>query len=254
MLFKKKQINIEERLIAVNLRINELNQRVESKEKDLAEAKTNLSAKLGDLALSETEENRQALSHARKAFERTQQAFDEIKLQLGFLTSEREKMEIENLKAIIREAPMKAEETAQRFNDLLKQVLEILTPLSTLHSELLKEQTAFQNIIQERQRAMATLGIAEALELKVGLGELSQEGAPWGYSVQIPSLEYLDRMVAELIFYKKKKAGFEGFKKTNPDWDKKRPQSNGDRGGIGEIGPPGNSFVAGQTFDVRDYQ
>jgi hypothetical protein len=238
----------------VDGRLKELRQQFETKAKDLEEAKKNLSTKLADLALAESEENRQGLSHARKALERTQENFDEIKLQMGLLSDERKRLEAEALRSTIREAPARAEQAAQHFNTLLQQALGSLDVLRDFQSELLKEQATFHAILQERQKAMATLGITESLELGVGLGELTQAGVPWRYTVQIPTHEYLDRMVDELLHYEQKLTSWQEYVRANPDWREREAElanRSADRGNFGgsEIGAPGRDKEFRQVFE-----
>jgi hypothetical protein len=252
--FFKKEKTVTERIAAVDGRLKELRQRFETKGKDLEEAKKNLSAKLADLALAESEENRQALSHARKALERTQENFDEIKLQIGFLSDERKRLEAEALRATIREAPARAEQAAQHFNTLLQQALGSLAVLRDFQSELLKEQATFHAILQERQKAMATLGITESLELGVGLGELATDETPtpFRYSVQVPEVG-LDRFIMELIGYGKNLLGYRTFAEKNPNhgkiWD-----VNQDRAGIGNVGTPGADKGFRAVWEISQYR
>lgn len=258
--FLKRQKGLEEKFTAVTQKLETLRQEVTRKEAALLAARDTMAQRLGDLALSETDQNQEAVKHARKSYERQAEALSDARITVQVLEQAVARIELERLEAVVRESPGRMEEAASGFNLLLGAALEAVAALRDIHGRMYAAQIAFQQYERERAAALTKLGRSEPLVLAVGFGALAGDNVPATHRVgfQVPEVypNTLDKLVTALIFYEARLSGWEDFKKANPDWAAQQRAAD-DRtsvGNIGEVGDPGRFF--GKVlpgWDARDH-
>jgi hypothetical protein len=236
MAFLKREKGILEKQQAVEARLVTLQAQMENKEKGIEQARSTLSAALGELALVDNEQNQAAVAHSKKALARQEDGLQDIKIMLDALSTEKEKLAKAALEACAREAPQKAAEHATAYNTLLQEAVKVLQVLRDFHQQLLKEQASYKTVLDERARALQTLGLVEPLEMAIGLGELALVPVPFRHVMQTPDAG-LDRFLLELIGYERKLLDYRAGAGTLPDHAK--IWAVGDKAGLGEeIGAP----------------
>jgi hypothetical protein len=83
-----------------------------------------------------------------------------------------------------------------------------------LHKKALELQSQFHSLSNRRNNALSQRGRIEGLNLKEGLGKLSQVGAPFGQVFTTPT--DVSHFIAQLKQYRETLNNFAKFKLTNP--------------------------------------
>ena len=206
-IFKTKQSTLDAKISAVDERIAELQKRAAGKEKDVATARETLGQRIADGAARDDEKVNEQIRHSRQAVQRTQDAFDELKLQIEVLGKQRAALELDRKRAMIDETPGRLVNIAGVFNKSLEAAVTKLAELKALYGDLLKAQGAYHDLMVQRQQAMTALGVTEGLEIPEGggLGLLAHAETPFRGQVQIPDNEVA--FLREMISYRQPAGG-----------------------------------------------
>ena len=221
MVFKKAQ-NVEDKLKAIDERLIELTQKLNSKKRDLDEKKIEVADILGQLALEEDAETEERRNRSKKSTERLSEIVNDLTAQIELLKVERSKQAFELHQAQIREIPGKLEAIAKNYNLILDEAVGLIDAFEVLHRKALEVQGTFTSLQNQRSDALTKLKKIEPLNLAEGLGRLSQAGSPYGSTFLVsPDVADFFRM---LIMYRQNLKNYEAYKLSNPKSDEPIPQ------------------------------
>ncbi len=214
-MFKRKATVTEDRILAIENRIIELKEELNSKARSIDERKEDVAQLLGQMALSPKPEVEENLKSSKKSLEKMRESFSDLEQQIEFLQKEKSRLDLELCEALVRDIPKTLQKTTEEFNQILNQTLDALSVMAQLHSLLEAKEKEFQGLMNDRDRALGKLNRIEPLN-GVGLGKLFDVGAPYSsaFSVGSDLIGFLKTLTA----YKRRLEDFETFKKNNPSF------------------------------------
>ena len=148
-MFKKKAKNVEKSLAAVDARILEFQKKKDSRAKDIAEKKQEIGSLLATLAIEPTDKAEESLKLAKKALERMTDSYNDVSLQVGFLSDHRKQLEKEFLAAQTRDLPGEMEKHIKAFNETLEVALGVMDTFKDVYDKMKASETTFISLCKE---------------------------------------------------------------------------------------------------------
>lgn len=248
-LFRPKEEGLLSRIEKVTARLAEITRQIETKKRNVGEARETFQARLAELAMDDSETNQQSVANSKKAIERLEDGLKDLQQMEAHLQAEKIKLVKESYRAFLRELPMALTGTLGTYNALVDKAVGLLGELKKVHGELSACGAALNAVMQKRAEAVSALA-PEAVDpmpdLEIGMGLLSKAPVPFRYA--FTPIDNVRAFLGELLAYEERVESFQKFQVANPHFGEKPPAEN--IAGIGSVGTPGG--FKGRFYDGRD--
>jgi hypothetical protein len=219
MPFFRKSEKSEERVNAVESRLREVREEIDSLEKKISRKKEEVAENIGLAALEPGKaEYQNNLQSSRKALNKLKESHIELHEQRLFLMKELGSLNQELQKARLRDLPGEMEKRIAEFNATLEETMNALETLEALHGKLNEANSKFRQLSIERDNALSTLKEVGGLDLPQGFGKLSRVPSPHRFDFTVPD-RFGGVFLDQLLMYRQKVREYVEFQEKNPDFE-----------------------------------